>query len=135
MSFLAHRIVRAKKKNGRRKPASPETEPDFYKMASVPRKMNTTVIGSIGQDSVGLRTWQRPPGSFPQWSINGIVSSQGRNITEPREASSANLPQVPIPDLLAALIPVTSQSVRHEGETAEEEYRRQLLEPVIDFTF
>ena len=134
MGHLAHRIVRTRIKNsGRRKPASPESEPDFYKMPTVPRNQNDTVIGSVNRDCFALRTLLRPTDA-PGWQMNSPMVSHGMNMLESRQEGSLNPPGEAFPDLLAAFNPSIASRARDAQENPfEAECMRQLLEPITDF--
>lgn len=80
MPFLVNRIVRISKKNtGCRKPASPESEPDFYRMATVPRVQTDTVVSGVSRNNSVLESLIHPPApdiSCPCIQINAPMDSQ-----------------------------------------------------------
>ena len=142
MEFLAHQIDRLKvKNNGRRKPASPDQEPDFYKMERVPIKKDNRLaeFQSRGQERSSLQKILCQPNVTTHFPLVQPGMSRSLNFfdnTNPRAVDPfAGLLDDLFPNLWAS-VPIAN--IRNRGEEeiesrSEADYMTQLLEPVHDF--
>ena len=136
--FLAYNIPRTKVKNtGRRRPASPDSEPDFYKMTFLPQNDGIVGGGSSRRQnpSMSLTSLLLPQVPYA-WSNSQADVATGPRIlsTYPAYQVSNQFPDMFVGPGTAQAFPFPSSfnCLATQQDSVEVDLMSTLLDPILD---